>query len=227
MVSFIPWSTGLPVFSPCWGRGFMDHGGSWDIRMVLEWWELGFVSRTCFIRVRWFSGVLLVRRRYISPSLFLVRDSRANQSTFLHLPPFLLEPIAITLLLVSSFGLPLGSISYSLWTKVRGHAERLQDLLIALDGSAVSDCGVFSGVGWEEKYITRVTISVSRCGLLGHVPLLGPAAVCDCWIVAIYFKFWYGIYKNVSGWRDGDGLLLSVLTSLITLRSYLSYFPSL
>jgi len=30
----------------------MDQGGSWDIRMVLECWELGFVSRMCFIRVR-------------------------------------------------------------------------------------------------------------------------------------------------------------------------------
>ena len=29
----------------------MDHGGSWDIRMILDYWRLGFFSRMCFLRV--------------------------------------------------------------------------------------------------------------------------------------------------------------------------------
>jgi len=30
-----PMPLGIREFSHCWGRDFRDHGGSWDIRMVL------------------------------------------------------------------------------------------------------------------------------------------------------------------------------------------------
>ena len=48
-------------------------------------------------------SVLLVRRRYMSPSLSLASEGiERTRAPFLHLPPFLLEPIAIALLFVSS-----------------------------------------------------------------------------------------------------------------------------
>jgi len=40
-----PMPLGIREFAHCWGRDFRDHGGSWDISMVLDRWRLGFVSR--------------------------------------------------------------------------------------------------------------------------------------------------------------------------------------
>jgi len=75
-----PTPLGIREFAHCWGRDFRDHGGSWDIRMVLGCWRLGFVSHMCFFRVHYFGSVwlLLVSRRDISPGLSLAREIRVN-----------------------------------------------------------------------------------------------------------------------------------------------------
>ena len=76
-------------------EAFGNHGGSWDIRIVLNSWGLSFVSRMCF---PWSSLMfrecsVVSRWRDISPGLHLARANYPPP----HLPPFLLERIVIAL----------------------------------------------------------------------------------------------------------------------------------
>ena len=85
-------------------RDFRYHEGEWEIRMVVDCWGLGSVSDMCFS----YSLLSLWSVRLLNREIYLLAcpwQERVKQTRvlFLHLPPFLLEPIAIALFWLSFF----------------------------------------------------------------------------------------------------------------------------